>query len=247
VAARRSPKTSAVWREGWDEVLDGVAAGCALAPRKTDLGAFVRARITLEVELQTDRERGVLLAADVERRLQALFEAVDERVGELRAANAPGTLQPPMRPMEEGELVLRAPIAPLVVSSPFGRRSDPFTGQPRFHAGTDIDAPYGTSVSAAASGLVVYAGLQGGYGRLVIVDHGDGVRTHYAHLSAILVEVGQLVHEAEALGAVGSTGRSTGPHLHFAVTNAEGAFLDPVALLDVPYETLAGQVRTSMR
>jgi murein DD-endopeptidase MepM/ murein hydrolase activator NlpD len=169
--------------------------------------------------------------------------SVDESVQELRAANAPGTLAPSPR-MEEGELVLRAPVSPMLVSSPFGRRHDPFTGNTRYHAGVDLSAREGTAVFTSATGIVVYAGLQGGYGRYIVVDHGEGVRTHYAHLSAIRTEVGALVIEGDVIGAVGSTGRSTGPHLHFAVTDNVGAFLDPLAVLDVPFASLAGQVAT---
>lgn len=241
VEARAHPKTSRLWAQAWDRVLEEVSDACQTPPRASDLGAFVRARVTLEVELDADRRRGVLLPDGLERRLHAALLAVDESVGELRAANAPGTMAPV--PRLDGELVLRSPLAPLILSSPFGVRDDPFTGQPRFHAGADFDAPEGANVYAAASGLVVYAGTQGGYGKQVIVDHGDGVRTHYSHLAEILVRPMQAVDEGDPVGAVGSTGRSTGPHLHFAVTNFDGEFLDPVALFDVPYSSLAQQVK----
>lgn len=245
VEARQHPKTSRVWALAWDRVLEEVSDACQTPPRASDLGAFVRARVTLEVELEADRRRGLLLPEGIERRLQSALLAVDESVGELRAANAPGTMAPV--PRLDGELVLRSPVAPLILSSPFGVRSDPFTGQRRFHAGADFDAPEGSNVYAAASGLVVYAGTQGGYGKQVIVDHGDGVRTHYSHLAEIMVRPMQAVEEGDAVGAVGSTGRSTGPHLHFAVTNFEGEFLDPVALFDVPFATLAAQVKSGGR
>lgn len=242
VSARGHPKTSPLWGEAWARVLTRVADACETPPRASDLGAFVRARATLEVELERDRTRGLLLPDGLERRVRAVLSAVDEGVGELRAANVPGTLAPSPR-LEEGELVLRAPLAPMIVSSPFGLRRDPFHGMRRFHAGVDLDAPSGTNVYAAASGLVVYAGSQGGHGKQIVVDHGDGVRTHYSHLSQILVDPGQTVEEGDAIAHVGSTGRSTGPHLHFAVTNEEGDFLDPVALLDVPWSSIAEQVK----
>lgn len=245
VEARQHPKTSGAWGAGWQRVLDEVSDACQTPPRASDLGAFVRARVTLEVELDADRRRGVALPEGIERRLHAALLAVDESVGELRAANAPGTMAPV--PRLDGELVLRSPLAPLILSSPFGVRDDPFTGQARFHAGADFDAPEGSNVYAAASGLVVYAGTQGGYGKQVIVDHGDGVRTHYSHLAEILVRPMQAVEEGDPVGAVGSTGRSTGPHLHFAVTNFEGEFLDPVALFDVPFGALAHQVKAGGR
>jgi murein DD-endopeptidase MepM/ murein hydrolase activator NlpD len=241
--ARAQGPTSPLWQRSWIGVLDAVDNAVTRAPVAPDLGAFVRARATLEMELQADRERGALLPADVDKRLTTTLMSVDESVQELRAANAPGTLAPSPR-LEEGELVLRAPLSPMQVSSPFGRRHDPFTGSVRYHAGVDLSASEGTAVFTSATGVVVYAGLQGGYGRYIVVDHGEGVRTHYAHLSAIRTEVGALVIEGDVIGAVGSTGRSTGPHLHFAVTDNVGAFLDPLAVLDLPFASLAGQVAT---
>lgn len=240
--AKRQPKTTSAWSRAWTDALVEIQHACEIAPRASDLGGFVRARVTLEVELERDRARGVILPEDLDKMVALVLLSVDESVGELRAANAPGTMAPSPR-LEPGELVLRSPIAPIIVSSPFGLRSDPFTGGRRFHAGVDLDAPEGTNVYASASGLIVYAGMQGGYGKQVVIDHGDGVRTHYSHLSTILVSPGQSVEEGDTLAYVGSTGRSTGPHLHFAVTNFDGEFLDPVGVLDVPYSSIAQQVR----
>ncbi len=239
---RGAPKSSVGWADAWNRVLADVGAACEIAPRATDLGAFVRARVTLEVELEHDRERRIVLPAHLDKRLRAVLGAVDESVGELRAANAPGTITPTPR-LGDGELVLRAPVSPMIISSPFGVRADPFTKQRRFHNGVDYDVPMGTNVWAAASGLVVYAGRQGGYGNQVVLDHGDGVRTHYSHLSRILVEAGQTVNEGDVIAYSGSTGRSTGPHLHFAVTDGP-EFIDPVAVLDIPFDAIAHQVRT---
>lgn len=86
-----------------------------------------------------------------------------------------------------------------------------------FHGGIDIGAPYGAPVRAAASGIVIYAGRDGGYGRTVVIDHGGGLVTRYAHLSSIHVEAGERVERGEQIGTVGETGRATGPHLHFEV------------------------------
>ncbi len=241
--ARQQGPTSPLWQRAWLNTLASVDDAVTRAPVATDLGAFVRARVTLEVELQSDRTREALLPDDLERRLASTLLAVDESVQELRAANAPGTFAPSPR-LEEGDLVLRAPLSRLVVSSPFGRRADPFTSTVRYHAGVDLDAVEGASVFCSATGIIVYAGLQGGYGRYIVVDHGEGVRTHYAHLSKIKTEVGALVIEGDVIGFVGSTGRSTGPHLHFAVTDNVGAFLDPMALIDLPFASIAGQVAT---
>jgi murein DD-endopeptidase MepM/ murein hydrolase activator NlpD len=100
----------------------------------------------------------------------------------------------------------------------FGGRRNPFGGPGyEFHSGQDIEAPWGAPVVAGASGRVSFVGWQNGYGQLVVVDHGGGLTTRYGHLSHIDVELNQLVSRAQLLGKVGSTGRSTGPHLHYEV------------------------------
>lgn len=104
------------------------------------------------------------------------------------------------------------------LESGFGGRRNPFGGPGyEYHEGQDIDVPYGTPVSATANGTVVFAGWQSGYGQVVFIDHGDGISTRYGHLSQIDVLVGQTIKQGEVLGRVGSTGRSTGPHLHYEV------------------------------
>jgi murein DD-endopeptidase MepM/ murein hydrolase activator NlpD len=100
----------------------------------------------------------------------------------------------------------------------FGGRRNPFGGPGwEFHSGQDIEAPWGAPVVAGASGKVSFVGWQNGYGQLVVVDHGGGLTTRYGHLSHIDVELNQTVSRAQLLGKVGSTGRSTGPHLHYEV------------------------------
>ena len=101
--------------------------------------------------------------------------------------------------------------------SSFGQRSDPFSGEGALHKGVDISAPNGTPVRCAADGVVSFADRFGGYGRLVIVDHGNGFETYYAHLSRIDVIEGQEIRQGEFLGAVGASGRVTAPHLHYEV------------------------------
>jgi murein DD-endopeptidase MepM/ murein hydrolase activator NlpD len=100
---------------------------------------------------------------------------------------------------------------------PFGQRTDPFSGEGAFHAGVDISAPTGTPVRVTADGLVVFAEFESGYGRLVKVDHGDGLLTYYAHLSHSYVHPGQELHRGDLVGEVGTTGRVTAPHLHYEV------------------------------
>jgi len=115
-------------------------------------------------------------------------------------------------------------VAPL--TSHFGWRADPLDGRVRFHRGVDVRAAYGTEVPAVAQGTVVFAGEQGGYGTTVVVEHPQGLRTRYAHLSASVVRVGDQVTAGQPIGRVGSSGRSTGAHLHFEVEQA-GRRIDP--------------------
>ena len=136
----------------------------------------------------------------------------------------PGTFRALRAPLPTCPISLALPLqAP--VESLFGPRG---TG---FHPGIDLSAPTGTPVSAAAAGRVVFAGFDGGgYGKLVEVAHGNGVLSMYAHLSAFSVRVGQSVATGARVGRVGSTGESTGPHLHFEV-RVRGAAVDPVSAL----------------
>lgn len=113
-----------------------------------------------------------------------------------------------------------------VPTSGFGPRTHPITGDVRHHDGLDFGAPAGTPVRSAGAGRVAFAGTAGGYGLLVMVDHGGGLTTRYAHLSRIDVRTGDAVESGSAIGAVGSTGASTGPHLHFEV-RVGGASVDP--------------------
>ena len=121
----------------------------------------------------------------------------------------------------------------------FGGRRNPFGGSGyEFHSGQDIEAPWGAPVIAGASGKVSFVGWQNGYGQLVIVDHGGGLSTRYGHLSHIDVELNQTVERAQLLGKVGSTGRSTGPHLHYEVRINDQA-VDPL-----PYLLLSNKAAT---
>jgi murein DD-endopeptidase MepM/ murein hydrolase activator NlpD len=109
------------------------------------------------------------------------------------------------------------PIADGWFSSNFGWRLDPFTGQKSFHEGIDFPAEVGTEIIAAASGKVIYADVHPAYGRMVEIDHGNGLISRYAHASSLLVKEGDLVVRGQRIALVGTTGRSTGPHLHFEV------------------------------
>lgn len=116
------------------------------------------------------------------------------------------------------------------ITSGFGPRIHPISGAPDFHEGIDIEAPEGTDVYAARAGRVVFAGQHNGYGLLVVLDHDNGYRTVYGHLSEILVCRGQFIEGGQRLARSGNTGNSTGPHLHFEITQY-GRPLNPLALL----------------
>jgi len=112
------------------------------------------------------------------------------------------------------------------ISSNFGMRLDPFTHKPRFHKGIDLAAPEGMPVVPALPGTVISAGYENGYGNTVLVEHAGGLRTRYAHLGSINAKAGDAIASDHVLGTVGSTGRSTGPHLHFEVMR-NGKQMDP--------------------
>ena len=129
-------------------------------------------------------------------------------------------------------LPLAEPMPASTRSSTFGIRSDPFLGKRALHAGIDYARPSGSAVSAVAPGTVVRAGRAGGYGNLVEIDHGNGITTRYGHMSRIDVSVGDEVGRGTRIGAVGSTGRSTGPHLHYEVRR-DGKAVDPMRFLRI--------------
>jgi len=114
------------------------------------------------------------------------------------------------------------------ISSYFGGRPDPFSGHSAYHTGLDISAPTGTPVHAVAEGMVTYAGLRSGYGDVIEIDHGNGYMTRYAHNSALIVRPGQRVHVGDVIAKAGSTGRSTGSHVHFEVWY-KGNVVNPLA------------------
>jgi murein DD-endopeptidase MepM/ murein hydrolase activator NlpD len=109
------------------------------------------------------------------------------------------------------------PIEDAWFSSNFGWRLDPFTGQQSFHEGIDFPADVGTAIDAAASGKVIFADVHPAYGKIIEIDHGNGLVSRYAHCSVLLVSEGDFVMRGQLIAKVGTTGRSTGPHLHFEV------------------------------
>lgn len=146
--------------------------------------------------------------------------AVAQALSQFQSAQEALAAAPIRRPVPSG----------ITISSNFGNRTDPFLKRTAFHAGIDFRAPSGTAIRAAAEGEIVFAGTNGGYGKMVDIDHGNGIVTRYAHLNSISVHVGQKVTARQQLGLSGSTGRSTGPHLHFEIRRNDSA-IDPTRFL----------------
>ncbi len=121
--------------------------------------------------------------------------------------------------VKQWQLNVRPSLWPVYgrLMSTYGSRTDPLNGEGAFHAGVDLQAPQGTPVRAAADGLVVHAEFAGRYGKLIVVDHGNGMQTFYAHLSRFYVVPGQEIRQGQVLGYSGATGRVTAPHLHYEV------------------------------
>lgn len=163
---------------------------------------------------------------DLSAMIDNLSEQIDQRSSQFGAlANVllgrqlSAEIRPQGRPVRDG-----------YISSGFGVRMDPFTGEEGIHKGVDFAAPAGTDVLAVAAGVVTWAGPREGYGNLVQVNHGNGYSTRYAHNSTVLVKVGDEVQRGQAIATVGSTGRSTGPHVHFEVLK-NGVQVDPMSFV----------------
>lgn len=125
------------------------------------------------------------------------------------------------------------PVAKLSLTSNFGVRSDPFNGRARMHKGIDIPGPVGTPIHATADGIVSRAGWASGYGNLVQISHGGGMETRYGHMSKLLVKPNSYVRRGQIVGLMGSTGRSTGSHLHYEV-RVDGAAINPIPFVAGP-------------
>lgn len=181
-----------------------------------------------QVEAARAVKRGVVQKAETDKasweKQEAALEAESDRLrNDLRALTS--SVQQTVR--GTGEYVW--PVQGRV-SSPFGYRIHPIFKVRKMHTGVDLSASFGTSIRAADSGVVIQAGWRGGYGKTVVVSHGSGLTTLYAHQSAILVSVGEAVSQGDVIGKVGSTGYSTGPHLHFEV-RLNGSPVDPMGYL----------------
>ncbi len=171
-------------------------------------GPLIKARPMTESDLRAD--------------IAELTEAVDEHDDSLSSIEAKILQQSVLK----GMLPNSSPINAAYNSSSYGWRIDPFTGEKAFHEGLDFTANIGTSIRAAADGIVSEADHTPDYGNIVKIEHGSGLETRYAHASKILVYVGERVVKGQVVAEVGSTGRSTGPHLHYEI-RLNGEALDP--------------------
>lgn len=174
--------------------------------QKTTLTTQAKSQDQLVNKLSQDRQVLENAEAQLDQDAQTLTLLIQQRLGYVTPQSGPitgtGRLSYP----------IRAPI-----TSTFGWRIHPILGTQRFHNGLDFGAPTGTPIQAAERGRVIYAGWYGGYGNAVIVDHGNGATTLYAHASRLVVQEGDVVQRGQVVALVGSTGLSTGPHLHFEV------------------------------
>ncbi|MEH1850210.1 MAG: peptidoglycan DD-metalloendopeptidase family protein [Nostoc sp.] len=188
-----------------------------LLAQKADYQTQAQSQSELIQRLNSDRLALEAAQNQLERESKNLEVLIQQKVAEARSSEEAQTkTNSRTNIIIRGTGVMTYPSdAP--TSSPFGWRIHPILGYRRFHAGLDFAASYGSKIRAADSGKVIFAGWYGGYGRAVIIDHGNGLTTLYGHTSELYVTEGQAVERGQAIGAVGSTGFSTGPHLHFEV------------------------------
>lgn len=203
------------------EQIDRVTTLAADADRTADAIADALEAIGLDPDRQDGKTGigGPLIALDDKSSFDTRVRELDDALARLEGIK---------------KVALSAPIhnpAPrFAISSTFGVRRDPLIGTPALHAGVDFRVPYGNIARATGAGTVVKAGWFGGYGRMVEIDHGDGMATRYGHLSKVLVKVGDHVEYGSAVGRTGSSGRSTGPHLHYEVRR-NGVAIDPLRII----------------
>jgi len=199
----------------------------ALVAQQNELAALARARRREQANLLSRQQSHERFLRDLQSQKEQYEEALDELEAESQR------LESVIRNLQRGSDDVPQATGSFVwpvrgrISSPFGRRVHPITGKVRNHSGIDIALPQGNPVVAAQSGKVIYSGWINGYGYTVIIDHGGGISTLYGHNSALTVRAGQSVRRGEQIARVGSTGISTGPHVHFEVRQ-NGVAVNPM-------------------
>jgi murein DD-endopeptidase MepM/ murein hydrolase activator NlpD len=185
---------------------------------------------TVHAQRQAWEARVAELEAESRRIAELLAAAERQRAAAAAASRGGGGGGGGPPPPASLSTPLSNPLPRMVITSGFGWRRHPIYGSSRLHAGLDLDGDTGDPIYAAGGGVVVSAGWRGGYGNCVIIDHGGGFATLYGHMSSIGVSTGQVVSQGTGIGAIGSTGASTGPHLHFEV-RIHGEPVNPVPYL----------------
>lgn len=204
------------------ERIDQLATG-ASATADEIAGILKRQGVPVEEQTETDAQDAVggpYLAPRSERDFNASLNQLDVALSRLESVRDTARRLPFANPAPGRDITSR-----------FGNRPDPFFGGLAMHAGIDFRAPTGTEIRTTGTGKVVAAGLSGGYGNMVEIDHGFGISTRYGHMSRVLVKVGDEVATGDVIGLSGSTGRSTGPHLHYEVRR-NGDAVDPMQFLN---------------
>ena len=174
-------------------------------------------------------EVSVLGEDNLDVRLQELSQLIEEKENQLRTLDS---MLANKRVQSNQNYLANLPVRTGAITSRFGYRSDPFTQHVAFHSGMDFSGPQGTNIYAVASGIVSFAGIKSGYGNVIEITHGDGYVTRYAHAKHLAAKVGDLVSKDEVIAYMGSTGRSTGTHLHYEVL-VNGKQIDPMGFVSL--------------
>ncbi len=201
-----------------------------LLAQKADFTAQAQSQQDLVQRLNSDRLALEAAQTQLDRDSQSLETLIQQKVAEAKVREEELAKTNSRKSIFVRGTGVMAYPSDAPTSSSFGWRMHPILGYRRFHAGLDFAAGYGTTIRAADSGTVIMAGWYGGYGKAVIIDHGKGITTLYGHTSELMISEGQTVQRGQAIAAVGSSGLSTGPHLHFEVRQ-NGTPVDPAGFL----------------
>lgn len=213
----------AAHEQAWQSLLDEVDLLLSRPAAATSSLELARARLALETELDFDRGAFGDVPVTLAERIPSAMRRLTGRLTHLA--------EKPKRPASPRTFLW--PVAPVVLTSPWGTRFHPVHGEYRFHAGVDLLAEVAQPVHAASSGTVVFAGWNGAHGKQLELQHDGHLSTRYSHLEALLVEPGAHVKKGDVIGLAGETGTVTGPHLHFELVK-DGESVDPEELMPSP-------------